>query len=85
MDDQENKNIFSIVKGGATEEQDDNLPVNSYVIVDVDNEEYFGSGFLVFTSQHVAVMQETDKGAIPTLVVPLHRVKVTELIVEDED
>lgn len=84
-DEQETNNIFRIVQGGATEEpSSDDLPVNHYVITDIENDEFFGTGFLVFTSQHVAVMKETPKGAIPALVVPLNRVKSAELIEDDE-
>lgn len=84
-DEQETNNIFRIVPGGATEDpSDDNLPVNSYVITTATGREYFGEGFLVFTSQHVAVMKETPKGAIPALVIPLTNVESAELI-EDEE
>lgn len=94
MDNEENKNIFRLVPGGVTEEpsqKEETLPVNAYVIYtsDTHNEpvELFAEGFLVFTSQHVAVMREQTNGAIPVLVVPLDRVLYTELVedIDDED
>lgn len=84
--DEENKNVFSLVHGGATgpQEDEDTLPVNTYRIVDVDNDEYIDEGFLIFTQTHVAIMRETEKGALPILLVPLDRVRYAE-IVDDED
>lgn len=80
MDD----NVLSFVKGGKPE-ADAGLPDNRYIIEDIEGEEYAVEGFLIFTSQHVAVMRDEGTGAIPVLVLPLNRLKVAELYDEDED
>lgn len=68
----------------ATPETGDGFPENNYVVEDIDDVEYFGTGFLIFTPHHCAIMKDFGKGAVPVLVVPLHRVKVAE-IASDED
>lgn len=68
----------------ATLETGDGFPENNYVVEDIDDVEYFGTGFLIFTPHHCAIMKDFGKGAVPVLVVPLHRVKVAE-IASDED
>lgn len=65
-------------------ETGDGFPENNYVVVDIDNEEYFGSGFLIFTPHHCAIMKDFGKGAVPILVVPLIRVKSAEMVDDDE-
>lgn len=60
------------------------VPTNTYAIEDVDGNEYLYEGFLIFTVQHVAVMRNEGDGAIPVFVMPLHRLKIAE-IVEDGD
>lgn len=52
------------------------VPQHQYVLVDIDNEEFTEFGFLIFTAQHIAVMHEKGEGAVPVLVMPLHRNKV---------
>lgn len=41
-------------------------------------------GFLVFTSQHVAVMRDDGTGAIPILVAPLENVVYASIVEEPE-
>jgi len=80
----DDNNIFHLIEGKTpgTEE----APVEyDYIVLDVDGKEHFASGFLLFTSQHVAIMRETAKGALPVLVVPLSRVVAAELIEDDEE
>jgi hypothetical protein len=76
-----NDNIFTI-QGGKKDEDDDTLPLNEYTIIDIDGDHWPAEGFLVFTSQHVAVMRDTGKGAIPAMCIPLDRVKVAGLTSE---
>jgi hypothetical protein len=86
MDDNE-ENVFrpSVFKGGK--EDEDQIPQNDYVVVDVDDVEYDVNGFLIFTPHHLAIMTDQGKGAIPALVLPIGRVKTAVLasVIEDED
>lgn len=80
MDDtEEPKNVFKFgtVDGGKKEE--DSIPQNDYVIVDVDDTEYDINGFLIFTPHHLAIMTDLGEGAIPALVLPIGRVKSAAL------
>lgn len=91
MDETEDKNVFRILDGGkersvtAITPDEDVIPQNPYVITDIDNDEYVAEGFLLFTSQHMAVMRDNGKGALPVLVIPLGRVKSAELVEDDDD
>lgn len=82
------KNVFSILDGGKSNEElpvvSDGIPQNTYVIIDSEWNEHFASGFLLFTSQHVAVMKDTEQGALPVFLMPLAFVHHVELI-EDGD
>lgn len=69
--------------GGGPEEEEPGIPVNDYVISDVDGEEFYATGFLIFTSHHLAIMRDDGKGAIPVLVLPINRVKAAEIYEED--
>lgn len=83
----DNVRPFGVVSGGGGNNattQEETLPVNRYIVEDIDGTTFPAEGFLVFTSAHVAVMRETEKGAIPVLVVPLDRVKCAELFEEDD-
>lgn len=87
MDDDETNNVFrfgSVNGGKGGSDAESSIPINDYVLTDVDNQELYATGFLVFTSQHVAVMRDYGKGAIPVLVVPLDRTKYAELVEDDE-
>lgn len=89
-DDDENNNIvkFGTVQGGKAQTEDESIPVNEYVIVtrtdDGGTEEHYAEGFLLFTSQHIAVMRDTGAGALPVLVVPLTQVLLAQLVEDDE-
>lgn len=87
MDNDEDKtNVFKFgaVNGGKTE--DDAIPHNDYVVVDVDDEVYDVKGFLIFTPHHLAIMTDQGKGAIPALVLPISRVKTAVLasVIDEE-
>lgn len=76
-------NIYTINGGKAedtaTPEVESELPNDDYVIVDRDGDEFYGSGFMVFTGQHVAIMRDSPKGPFPVLLLPLDKVKVAQL------
>ena len=72
------------IESTTSTETGDGFPENNYVVVDIDNEEFFGTGFLIFTPHHCAIMKDFGKGAVPTLVVPLHRVKSAEMVDDEE-
>lgn len=83
------KNVFSILDGGKTDttpapESTDGIPQNEYRIVDIEGAEYFHEGFLLFTSQHIAVMRDTEQGALPIFILPLNRLAFAELFEDDE-
>lgn len=88
----EPKKVFRILDGGKLEamnpgagDDEPGIPQNDYVIVDIWGEEHFASGFLLFTSQHVAVMRDQGDGALPIIVFPLGNVKYAVLDEEDLD
>lgn len=86
----DNSNVlqFGVPRTKAeTEETEtgDKFPVNNYVVVDIDDEEFYGRGFLIFTPHHCAIMADLGAGAVPVLVVPLIRVKTAEMVTEQED
>lgn len=84
MSDNDNIVPFGQVKGGKDDGNETKLPENEYRIVDNNGHEYYAYGFLVFTTQHVAVMRDNGKGAIPVIVMPLSNVWVAEMV-DDED
>lgn len=61
------------------------IPESDYVIINHQGEEMFATGFLLFTSHHVAVMRDTGNGALPILVVPLTAVAYAALVEDDDD
>jgi hypothetical protein len=82
------KNVFKILDGGkpqVTPEPTPEISENDYVIVDTSGNEHYATGFLLFTSHHVAIMREQGNGAIPVLVMPLSQVQVAELDEDDDD
>ncbi len=88
-DDTKDGNVFRFgsIPGGKTDtdtKSTEEIPENRYLITTDNGEEYESTGFLLFTSQHVAVMRDTGAGALPVLVIPLARVMAAELL-EDED
>lgn len=85
----DNDNVLPFGKRQASNqsistETGDGFPENNYVVVDIENEEFYGTGFLIFTPHHCAIMKDFGKGAVPTLIVPLHRVKVAEMVDEND-
>ncbi len=77
-----NDNIVTLAPAG----KDAAIPESSYVVVDVNGEEHYADGFLVFTSAHIAVMREIPGlGALPVLVLPLPMVKKAELLEDDDE
>ena len=82
----EDTNIFSIVSNNTPPAPaDDLVPVYEYVITDTQHNEHFASGFLLFTSQHIAVMRDTPRGALPIFVMPLSEVYCAELLEDDDE
>ena len=84
MDDDNNIVQFGSIVGGKEDKKD--FPAHPYVLTDVDGEEYYYDGFLIFTTHHVAVMVEGDDGEpVAGIMMPLHRLKSAEIAdVEDE-
>lgn len=90
MSDDDNGNVFQFgsVQGGKgtpEKESESGIPVNDYVVVDVDDESWYATGFLIFTPHHLAIMFDSGNGAgaIPVLVLPINRVKAAELYEDD--
>lgn len=70
-------NVFPF-KGGKDQDGTE-IPVHDYVIIDVEDEEWDATGFMIFTSHHVAVMRDSTQGAVPVLVLPINRVKAATI------
>jgi len=79
MDDTNIVNL-SQIKGGKNEKD---LPHNPYVITDTSGFEHYHSGFLLFTSQHIAIMQDRGDHTLPVFMMPLSELSYVELV-EDE-
>ena len=73
---------FGSFEGGKSDK--DMFPSNPYIIEDIDGNVYGAEGYLIFTSQHVCIMENVGEGAIPSVMIPLSRLKVVELA-EDDD
>lgn len=76
-------NIHVFQGGKATPSDEKELPTNDYEITTKNGNIYYATGFMIFTSQHVAVMQDNGNGAIPVFVTSLDNLDVAELL-EDE-
>jgi hypothetical protein len=77
-----NDNIVSLVPGS----KEQSIPESPYVIVDNEDIEHYGNGFLIFTSHHIAIMKELPGlGALPIALVPIGNVKYAERLEDDED
>lgn len=77
---------FGTVQGGKQEAEDkDEFPAYPYVITDIDDEEYLYEGYLIFTSHHVCVMEDSPKGPVTGFMIPMIRVKNVALLDEDEE
>ena len=73
---------FGSVQGGK---QEDKFPSHPYAIIDIDGDEHYAEGYLIFTSHHVCVMEEGDNGPVTALLVPLERTKLVSLLAEDDE
>jgi len=86
MNDDNNIVPFGQIQGGKSQVEDpDAFPANPYYFQDVEGNEFFAEGYLIFTSHHVAVMENTDNGPVVGLLLPLSRVKVCELNTPEAD
>ena len=88
MDDtEEPTNIFKFgaVKGGKEVEEDNSIPENDYIVIDIEDNELESSGFLIFTPHHLAIMRDNGKGAVPVLCLPIGRVKAAVLASDLDD
>lgn len=78
-------NIIRIVTSNEdTAGTESTIPQSDYRLNFVNGEFAQAYGFLVFTSQHVAIMRDDGTGAIPILVAPLGTVQYAN-IVEEQD
>lgn len=92
MDDDDNDNVFQfgVIQGDKEDikinlvAEEPSIPVNDYVITDLDGNEFYESGFMVFTPYHCAIMRDHGQGAVPRLIVPLTRVKAAEILDDEE-
>lgn len=83
-DNEDNVVKFGSIQGGKAKD-DKEFPSNPYVILDVDDEEHYYDGYMIFTTHHVCIMQEGDDGTpVTAFMIPMHRVKDVSLAVEDE-
>jgi hypothetical protein len=85
MDDDNNIIQFGSIQGGKETKDEDDFPANPYVLEDIDGNEWGASGYLIFTTHHVCIMENTPKGPVPGVMLPLSRLKVAELATEDEE
>lgn len=99
MDDEEQGNLFSLADFKKAKEAEAMVaettqsaevrkpafPMNDYIVTDVNNREWYATGFLVWTDTHVGVMKSTDMGAIPALLLHNNVVIAVELYEDDED
>lgn len=84
--DEDNVYRFGAVQGGKAADDKDGFPSNDYVIIDIDEKEYFATGFLIFTPSHLCIMDERGgKGPVPVFVMPIARVKWSEILEEDDE
>lgn len=74
-DEQEPTNVFKFGAIDGNKKDEDSIPQNDYIVIDIDDLEYDVNGFLIFTPHHLAIMTDEGKGAIPALVLPIGRVK----------
>ena len=82
MDD---KNVFELLSGGKQQlADDDKLPETDYCLTLHDRTQVFGHGFMIFTTNHVAIMSDTGAGSIPVAMVPLSNLAYAQTC-DDED
>lgn len=76
----------SHVGGNKTPDAKEEFPAYPYVIVDIDDNEYFYDGYLIFTTHHVCIMEDGgEKGPVTGFMMPMHRVKLVSLVDEEID
>ena len=68
---------FGVFDGGKDDKEQ--FPSNPYSIEDIDGNVYSAEGYLIFTSQHVCIMENNDAGPVTSIMIPLHRLKIVEL------
>ena len=73
---------FGQVKSGKSDEK---FPSHPYAIIDIDGDEHYAEGYLIFTSHHVCVMEDSDNGPVTAIMVPLERTKLVSLLAEDDE
>ncbi len=78
-DDDQPTNIFKFGALDGGKKEDDAIPQNDYVVVDIHENEYEVNGFLIFTPHHLAIMSDFGTGPVPALVLPIGNVKVAVL------
>jgi len=83
--DNDNNNIFTLVAQANSQEAKPSIPEYDYEILNRDGQSFIHRGFMLFTSQHIAIMRETDVGALPIFVIPLDQVAFAEIIEDDEE
>lgn len=77
-DDDNNIYRFGAIDGGKTEEKE--FPAHPYVIFDIEGDEHFYEGYLIFTTHHVCIMEEGPDGPVTGFMIPMNRVKHVELL-----
>jgi len=87
MTDDTKKSPFRVINGDGqpTAPETPTAPMYEYLIIDTNYNDHYAEGFLVFTTQHVAVMRdEGAQGALPVLLMPLTSVFKVVLLEDDE-
>lgn len=85
MNDDNNVYRFGAIQGGKPEATESEFPSYPYSIRDVEDEEHYAEGYLIFTSHHVCIMEDTPKGPVTAFMIPIHRVKDVALVIDEED
>ncbi len=82
---QKDAQVIRIVREDKTtpNKPESDIPQHNYRIVDITGKEYDAFGFLLFTSQHVAIMRDSGEGALPILVFGLDKVQYAKIL-EDQ-
>lgn len=78
-------NVIRIVSSNDDETVNPTIPQYEYRLNFTNGEYAQAFGFLVFTSQHVAIMRDNGEGAIPILVSPLGTVQYANIVEETNE
>lgn len=73
-------NIISLVPTGANTTKD----ITEYELIDIEDNSYYASGFMIFTTQHVGIMADNGETPIPVFLMPLSRLKYAHIVDDDE-